>query len=689
MSADESKLLREEEVDDIDDVEFGHTAYVDTLEEVIHDAGGGWHIGLFGTWGTGKSSIVNLLNERIRIGEPTASEKNAPRYDFSDTIGFSINAWQHSGESIRTSLLLDLDRELDRQIGEGSATEGDEYGLLGSEEIMRKLYDVKTKEEQTERKGAIASLKEITPQIALALLTIIAGVLIARFSPISAVELGTLALGGGAIVGMLQYVYSNYRKERVSKQKTMENPRKEWTGAYKDIYEDILDEAQKRFREDPTTAGELQNIVITIDDLDRCQSASVYETLIALKSFMDQDLCTYIIPCDEEALYRHVKAADTGEYLDRKENQQHFLAKFFETRLRIPELPTEALQSYAADQNATLAGKLDQAVIDDVVMAANPSTPRRIIQAINRINTYRILADSRAEFEAIDTGSVADMKFLAKIVILQENYPEFFSALERNKIALQSLYAAREAASSEGRTAISSLLDEVGVPDDQQDDLIDFLIATRDVDQDPEPYLRLSGSELSESERFENALQQERVGDLSEMVTNADADTEAAYVDVIAKNLGDGDSRYSVFTTTLEILGAFEEGDHQKAITLKLYDVLADEDHAALLEGVHLNQLGPCITRLDAESQTDLLGWYIDAAVSEESVHDENLRALLEVSPDELDELYDVREQFAQNLSAALAAGRITKVEYDDVVDQICESCPQLYTERLVRGGIV
>lgn len=61
MSADESKLLREEEVDDIDDVEFGHTAYVDTLEEVIHDAGGGWHIGLFGTWGTGKSSIVRRV----------------------------------------------------------------------------------------------------------------------------------------------------------------------------------------------------------------------------------------------------------------------------------------------------------------------------------------------------------------------------------------------------------------------------------------------------------------------------------------------------------------------------------------------------------------------------------------------------------------------------------------------------
>ncbi|WP_435101216.1 KAP family P-loop NTPase fold protein [Halarchaeum sp. P4] len=689
---DSSVLLREQELEDVESDEFGHTAYVDTLERVLHEANPPWHIGLFGTWGTGKSSIVNLLYDRIETGDPTSPAPNAPSYDFQDTVAVSINAWEHSGESIRTSLLLDLNRDLDRKIGSESWTDGDEWGLLPSEKIMRTLYDVQEKEDRAEHRTRREAFTAVLPELAVGFLgVLVLLVVVPRFTPVTPFEIGMAALAGGLFTVGYRYLISEYRDERVTKQRRMVNPRNEWAGAYADLFEEILTEAQQKFNAVNETDDGIEHFVITIDDLDRCESASVYETLIALKSFMKHDHCTYIIPCDEEALYRHVKAADSGEYLDQRENQQHFLAKFFETRLRIPEIEGDVLETYAKQQADELDSDvaLDDAIIDDVIMASNPSTPRRILQAINKITTYRILAEAREEFDAIDTDDVEDMKFLAKILLLQENYPEFYAALERNEIALESLYAAQAESSDNGRAAISEQLHDLGIDESVQDDLIDFLVATREIDQDPEPFLHLTGSELSAAERFENALEQGRLDDLREMADDADTTLEGVFVETIEKALGDEDTRYEAFPVILQILNAFDHDTHQESITMALYAALDAEDHTALLEGIDLNDLGPCIERLSDGQQTDLLGWYVDAAVSEASVSDQNLRSLLNIGPRELEQLYDVREQFATNLADALDAGTITKPEYDEIVNRVCRDCPQLYSEQLVREGVI
>lgn len=691
MSEGDGVFLREEELDDVEGDQFDHIAYVDTLEEVVAKAGPPWHIGLFGTWGTGKSSIVNLLYKRIDVGDPTAEGSNAPKYDFTNTLGVTVNAWEHTGESIRTSLLLDLNRDLDEKIGDDTLSEDDEWGLLPSDEIMKKLYDVEEKETTDTNRTRQEAIWSLTRQYGLYLLLSIIGiVLIIQFSPITITQLGVAAVAGGVLTAIVKYGSSEYLNERITQERTMVNPRNEWTGAYSEIYDDILTEAKEKYEASPTEGDELNHIIITVDDLDRCDSASVYETLIALKSFMRHDLCTYIIPCDEAALYQHVQAADTGEYLDEKENQQHFLAKFFETRLRIPEIENRSLRSYAEAQNESLAEdhQLDEAVIS-VIMDSNPGTPRRITRALNRITTYRILAGSRSAFDAIDTENVEHIRLLAKITILQEDHPEFYKALERNEIALETIYAARSNSASDGRSEILSLLDEVGVPDDQQPDLIDFLIATEDVGNglDTEPFLRLSGSKLSIRQRFENALEQERIPDLREMANAAEKETEEEFVEAIQNKLGDGDYRYSAFRATLQILESFEN-ERRGAIANSLYTVLQEEDHAVLLQDIHLNRLRPCIERVDQPERIDLLGWYVDAAISEESVHNKNLRALLAIGANELELLYEVRERFSANVIAALDSGTITKVQYDEIVDKVCDSCPQLYSETLVRGGM-
>ncbi len=686
-------LLREEELSDLDEDEFDHAAYVDTIERILGEEGPPWHIGLFGTWGSGKSSIISILYDRIEKANPTSKKKNAPKYDFRNTVAVRTNAWEHTGDSVKTALLLDLNRELDLKIP--PISDDTDVGLLDSEEILETLYDVEEKERE-KVSGLASKLKEFAPRgaalivgFALAIAVIFT---LVQFTGFQTSEVILTLVGSGFIVGVIQLLLMEYRqKEDELSQRTMVNPRNEWSGAYKDIYQDILDAASTKFSESNDVPGDkLEHIVITVDDLDRCESQSVYETLISLKSFMNHDRCSYIIPCEEDALYRHIMAADTGTYLDQRENQHNFLAKFFQTQLRIPELEMGQLESFIKGKQEQLTESLPDDIVEEVLSESYINTPRRVIQLLNRITVMRILAEQRADFEAIDTENDDHLMFLAKVAILQEDHPEFYRALERGEIALQSIYNEWDRSSgTAGQAATSELFEGLGIPRDRHMDLLRFLIATRNIDQDLGPYLRLAGSELSELERFVNALEQNRVLDCGRIITDTDSTLQADCIDEIQPRLFDDELQYDVFRLSLQILEKFNDSkpDHRATVAKALFEVLEQGDHKVLLTNIDLTQLRPCIERLEEKQRIQILRWYVEAAVSKDRIQDENLQSVLRTSPQELELLYEVRDEFAENMAAALNAGTISKPRYDEIVDEINRGCRQLYSHQLVDRG--
>jgi predicted KAP-like P-loop ATPase len=58
--------LTDNPIESEEDDSFGHLEYVDILAEIILNVNPPWHVGIFGEWGSGKSSIINLLYNRIR-----------------------------------------------------------------------------------------------------------------------------------------------------------------------------------------------------------------------------------------------------------------------------------------------------------------------------------------------------------------------------------------------------------------------------------------------------------------------------------------------------------------------------------------------------------------------------------------------------------------------------------------------
>jgi ABC-type transport system involved in cytochrome bd biosynthesis fused ATPase/permease subunit len=108
-------LLGEGGLETVEEDAFGHRAHVRTLEDIVNRVETPWHVALYGTWGSGKSTIIDLLYKRIRASQESVSayadvdtENIATRNDFENTLCVKFNAWKHAEDSIRTELLLDL-----------------------------------------------------------------------------------------------------------------------------------------------------------------------------------------------------------------------------------------------------------------------------------------------------------------------------------------------------------------------------------------------------------------------------------------------------------------------------------------------------------------------------------------------------------------------------------------------------
>ena len=79
---------------------FNHQAYAEALFKIIKENPPPLSIGLFGPWGIGKSTVVNILFALIRGSEDS---KLKPVY---------FNAWKYSGDSFRRQFLIEVAKQV-------------------------------------------------------------------------------------------------------------------------------------------------------------------------------------------------------------------------------------------------------------------------------------------------------------------------------------------------------------------------------------------------------------------------------------------------------------------------------------------------------------------------------------------------------------------------------------------------
>lgn len=388
----EDKEINLDESNDL----FESLNYSKSLANIIESAPtSSFTIGLFGEWGSGKSSIVKSSNNIL-------NEKKNKKYHF-----FTYDAWKYSKDSFRRTFLLNLSGSL---------------GLEG-DDLFDSFY--KTTNEPFHTK--------ILYNKSLIVFSFIAIVIILSLSEYTGRD-WTWSLQTALMVCLISVnLFSNITKDQVSfkQNQTLFSPEQ---------FEDCLDEILYKALRKTTFTEKLKSyfkkgkqdidrIVITIDNIDRCDAQTAYSLLSDFKNFLDKERVIFIVPVDDNALRQHVREINSYEVKEADE----FLRKIFNNTIKIKPYKHHDLYNFTVKLNEKYNLSLNPDTID-VVAKEYATNPRRIIQFLNSLTSeldyiYRRYAKS---------FSVKYQTQVAMMLIVREEWPTLFKFISESPYKLNN-----------------------------------------------------------------------------------------------------------------------------------------------------------------------------------------------------------------------------------------------------------
>jgi len=438
-------ILTDQPIEKEDQDKFSHKVYAQTLLEIIRNLIGRpicVNIGLFGKWGAGKTSIINLFKNALEQDHQLRDKVKVVIY----------NVWKHSKDSLRRQFLVFLD--------------GDE-GLGTNIGIKDKL------DKTTHRSCSIPRLRDWRTL----LLFLSWGIVIFTVTSLIQQREGWIKLAFSGISSFLIIVVTVLSKTLIQQRTTSTTfHRIDQADQFEENFKQMIGKAKKQY----------EKIVIVFDDLDRCPEHTIVETLSMIKTFLGEKDCVYIVPCDEDGIKKHLKKV--MHYTDGQEDE--FIKKFFQVSIRIPPFIEEDIFSYV--QYLTKESGFPKG-IEKVMIAAFWETPRHVKQFLNNLSALRVLAVQKEDLPPESPGSVTkdiitnNLPFLAKVEAIREKWPGVFQSIIEDPELLRALqdYATGKEVDSE-----SERLEEIVK---KNKGLKNFLYATADIIvDDATPFLKLA-----------------------------------------------------------------------------------------------------------------------------------------------------------------------------------------------------
>jgi hypothetical protein len=256
------KFVNDEPILTVTDDKFRHSYFVKTLEYILEHSNSPINIGLYGKWGIGKSSILRLLEEVIR-GNRRLNNK---------FVFFYIDVWKFS--SLKQELLLEMNSLLEEKKRPYTTTA-----------IIDLLYNVK-EERPVARPTNWCKLRNMFGDFVLFALPFIAGAITYFIDPSSAGVTVTPVVILSFIPGLIK-IYEKFKSLSSSIDWSSKKiiSRIESSHQFQTIFRQIVEKA---------TDGEgKKELIMAVDNLDRCDDDTVIEFLGMIKTFMNIKGCLF------------------------------------------------------------------------------------------------------------------------------------------------------------------------------------------------------------------------------------------------------------------------------------------------------------------------------------------------------------------------------------------------------------
>jgi len=401
---------------------FGHKEIADALTKIVINCPTPFTIGLFGKWGSGKSSIANKLKYELEL---------------KDTPVVIFDVWKHKGDSLRRAFLKEFFNQLkkDKSKEEESFLNEDfkldERLISGISKITKVFYNPSW----TEIKNKLSNWKKLIKKlikrkrevkfidiiIVLLVLSIFISILFGYWQLILAsvaiVSSGTFLVWLLEILGIETVAFGLDR---------FQDPHE-----FEDEFARFLSEGIK---------DKYKRILIIFDNLDRASSEQAVEILRTIKTFLEpKDIeinereVVFLIPCDDKEIKEHLK----GVYCQDNSlfNADEFMKKFFNAALWIPSFIPSELENFAHEMlKETNCPELNNDKIAWIVTLAYRDNPRQIKQFINTLLANYLLVRERVGKDFTENFLSKNTPQLAKYFILQQLYPDEIRVIQEERV---------------------------------------------------------------------------------------------------------------------------------------------------------------------------------------------------------------------------------------------------------------
>ncbi|MGJ0288534.1 KAP family P-loop NTPase fold protein [Aliarcobacter cryaerophilus] len=259
-------------------------------------------IGVFGDWGSGKSSIMKILEQKLEDDEKVL------------TIYF--NSWLfESYQDAKISLLENILLELSKNETLGETAKKKILSLISRVDYMKLAKD-----------GIKKYGKNVVDIIAT-----------------------------GGVGSVIEAGFSMLKKEKIDELETADLSK--LNEYIKDEQKNTSKNTIKTFRKDfeeLINLTDYESVVIFIDDLDRCMPERVIETLEAIKLFLSVPNTAFLIGADERIIKHsismhlklHTLNSDSDYLQDSKQIVTDYIEKLIQIPYRLPKLSLSEIETY-------------------------------------------------------------------------------------------------------------------------------------------------------------------------------------------------------------------------------------------------------------------------------------------------------------------------------------------------------
>lgn len=369
------------------------TPYVETLADIIQTGNTPLTIGVFGGWGSGKTSLMRM----VQNGIPGSEYKGLPK----DYTIVWFDAWKYDKEETlwRAFLLRIL-----TALKETASSKGHPV------EAFEKLQSLLYREMELEKIGGVK-------------------IDLAKLGGVTAKSLVQLSLsfipGIAPLTKLVEGLQSGVARDVDEAATAIQRER---TKVYIEQIQ-FLEKFQDTFRELVKEHVSPNRLVVFVDDLDRCLPEKAIQVLEAIKLFLDVRDCVFILGIDQDVIARGIemKYKDVKDKKDA-EGKPHFTIegiKYLEKIIQLPFQIPPVIQDDMGKFVEELSNEWPHEECHKVFAEGLGDNPRQIKRTVN---TFLMLSKLAVKREKKLKGQVKPIR-LAKVVAIQAVHPDLYNLL--------------------------------------------------------------------------------------------------------------------------------------------------------------------------------------------------------------------------------------------------------------------